>query len=200
MTGHPVETAYAREMSAVTIHSTANCVNTPAVLFALEEAGAIYSTVTVEDGWFSARFGIPGPGYEESAGDEKWMLVEVSAILRHVARAHAPGSLWPSEIRRQAEVDRWVDFLTRRIGRAAESMQSTGDPAPLLALLRHLEAQIAAHSSGWLVGEFSIADVTAARLLPFRAKLPLAMLPRLGAYLERLVARPAYARGNERAK
>ena len=128
------------------------------------------------------------------------MLVEVSAILRHVARAHAPGSLWPSEIRRQADVDRWVDFLTRRIGRGVEMFQSSGDPAPLLALLGQLEKQIASQPSGWLLGDFTITDVTASRLVPFRPRLPLAMLPTLAAYLERIIARPAYARGTERAK
>ncbi len=184
--------------TSVTIYSTQNCVNTPAVLFALEEAGAIYTTARVEDGWFSKRFGIPGPGYEESAGEDRWMLVELVAILRHVARAHALGSLWPSPVRTQAEVDRWMEFLSRRLVRGAEQVQSGGDAAPLLALLGRLDAQIGS-SAGWLLGDFTIADVAAIRLLPYRAHLSLATLPSLAAYFDRLVARPAYLRATERA-
>jgi glutathione S-transferase len=160
----------------ITIQSTAGCVNTPAVLLALREAGVTYQTEIVRDGWFTERFGIPGPAYVE----DDWTLVETSAILRHVARAHGAGTLWPAELRAQAEVDRWADFFARRISRAS------GDD--LLALLRRLDAQL--EGRDWVTGAFTIADCFA--LLSMRRPLPSpAELPRVAAYLERVVRRSA---------
>jgi glutathione S-transferase len=183
--------------TAVTIHSTHNCVNTPAVLFALEEAGASYTTAKVPDGWFFARFGIPGPGYEESVDDDRWMLVETGAILRHVARAHAPGSLWPSAIRGQAEADRWLEFVGRRVVVAAE--KAGDDPGLLTALLGRLDGELGSSGGDWLLGSFTIVDAAAARLLPLRGRLPLDNLHTLASYLDRLAARPSLARARKRA-
>src|SRR6185295_13311517 len=68
----------------VHLRSTRNCPNTPRVRFALEEMGVPYELELVPDGTFTREYGIPGPELVE--GDAR--IVEVNAILRHVARRH----------------------------------------------------------------------------------------------------------------
>ncbi|MDX2091263.1 MAG: glutathione S-transferase family protein [Kofleriaceae bacterium] len=177
----------------ISIRSTQKCVNTPGVLFALEEAGVPYTRHSVPDGYFTERYGIPGPAYIEGEGETAWTLVEVSAIYRHIARAHGPGHLWPHELRAQAEVDRWIDFVSRRVSRAVEAVRTGGDPNDARALLARLETRFASGQE-WMVGPFTVADCLATALRLGRPLLADGSFPHLVAYLDRLAARPAYAR------
>jgi glutathione S-transferase len=42
--------------------------------------------------------------------DEGFVLWESNAIVRYLAARHAPGTLWPEDLRRRADVDRWMDW------------------------------------------------------------------------------------------
>jgi glutathione S-transferase len=165
----------------VRIRSTTNCPNTPRILVGLEETATPYEITAVADGTFTARYGIPGPDLT----DGELVVVELGAVMRHVARAYGGGTLWPVELQAQAEVDRWYELI-RRISAAAGV-----DGAR--ALLERVDAQLAAQD--WLVGGFSMADCGYVALLPLRPRLALGGLDRVTAYLDRLAVRPSVVRG-----
>ena len=173
----------------ITVRTTKNCPNTPRILFAFEELGLPYECVLVEDGTFSNTYGSPGP--EIIDGDVH--AIEPSAILRHLVRREH--KLWPTSLADQAQADRWIDFQTRRLSSAFKAK----DGPEIVRLLGFVEAHLAIHT--WFVGDFTIVDVVWSLLaLPAsRAALPLDKFPALAAYIERVAARPAYARGFERA-
>lgn len=165
------------------IRSTTNCPNTPRVLVALEECGAPYDIAPVPDGTFSALYGIPGPDLTD--GD--LVVVELGAVIRHVARAYGAGTLWPTDLRGQAEVDRWYELIRRVTAAAADNAAGP--------LLERLDTQLA--DRDWLCGDFTMADCGFVAFLPARArsKLQLDAAPRFAAYLDRLAARPSVVRG-----
>ena len=171
----------------IRIRSTPNCVNTPRVLIALEEAGVAYETAPVEPGYFRATYGVVGPSFED--GDLE--IVEPGAVLRHVGRAYG---LMPRDLRGQAEADRWIDFY-RRLG---DTMYPDPKREALIDQLRHVERRLA--DGPFLLGSFSIVDCGYASLnLPdARRRLPLDALPGLTAWLDRIAARPSWARATAR--
>ncbi len=42
--------------------------------------------------------------------EDGFVLWESNAIVRYLAAKHAPGRLWPDDLRRRADVDRWMDW------------------------------------------------------------------------------------------
>jgi glutathione S-transferase len=42
--------------------------------------------------------------------DEGLVLYESNAIVRYLAAKHAAGTLWPEDLRRRADVDRWMEW------------------------------------------------------------------------------------------
>lgn len=168
----------------VTLRSTRNCPNTPRVALALEEMGTPYRVERAEDGSFTRDFGVPGPSLLDGA----LTLVEPNAILRHVARAYGAGTLWPESLAEQAEVDRWLDFQAIRISRAIG-----GAPDALATLLGPLERHLARQP--WMLARgFTVADCGYVPMVQKRARLALDPYPSVVAYLDRLAARPAWAR------
>lgn len=169
----------------VHLRSTTGCVNTPRILYALEEMGVPYRVDTVPDGTFSARYGIPGP--ELVDGDR--IVVEVGAILRHVCRTYGAGTLWPSDRFDQAECDRWLDFQAIRVARAAAAR----DLETLGTLLGAFERHISKRT--WILGDaLSVADIGFVPAMLKRDKFPLETFPSIAAYFDRLAARPAWQR------
>ncbi len=169
------------------VRSTRNCPNTPRVLFALEELGLAYETEVVDDGVFATTWGSPGP----TVHDGDIVTIEPGAILRHLVRREN-GRLWPTTLAQQAEADRWIEFQGRRLSRAVEAK----DPQLIGRLLGVVEAHLATRST-WFVGDdVTIVDIAWSLLATPQARtmLPLARFPVLGAYLERVAARPAFAR------
>lgn len=172
------------------LRSTANCTNTPRVLYALEESGAAYQLEVVPDGTFLRAFGIPGP----ELVDDHHSVVEVTAVLRHVGRRFGAGALWPADPFEQAEVDRWIDFQSIRVSRAMAARDTATLTTLLGAFDRHLTDR------AWVLGErLTVADCNAVLMLPKRAALTLETYPAIRAYLDRLAARPAWARAQARA-
>lgn len=167
------------------VRSTRNCTNTPRLLFALEEAGVAYESAVADDGYFTKTYGVPGPALE----DAELVLVEIGALLRHAGRAYGP---WPASLADQAQADRWIDFLHRRLGGAIRD----GNAASIRAHLEHLDVQLAGRA--YVLGDFTAVDCAFATLIGKRGKLPLDGLGHVAAYLDRLAARPAWARANAR--
>ena len=44
--------------------------------------------------------------------DEGFVLYESNAIVRYLAARHSKGSLWPEDLRKRADADRWMDWQT----------------------------------------------------------------------------------------
>ena len=42
--------------------------------------------------------------------DDGFVLYESNAIVRYLAAKHAPDQLWPTDLRRRADVDRWMEW------------------------------------------------------------------------------------------
>jgi len=42
--------------------------------------------------------------------DDGFVLWESNAIVRYLTAKHAPGTLWPTDLRARAEADRWMDW------------------------------------------------------------------------------------------
>lgn len=174
----------------IIVRSTKNCPNTPRVLFALEELGLSYVTERVDDGVFATTYGSPGPLVIDGDAEP----IEIGAIARHLVR-RAGGALWPVTLAEQAQADRWIEFQSRRLARAVENK----DGPAIMKLLAFIDAQVARGT--WLLGEtFTMVDIVYSLLaIPqARAMLPIAQYPALGAYLERVASRPAFARSMAR--
>lgn len=175
----------------IVVRTTKNCPNTPRILFAMEELALDYRCELVEDGTFATMYGSPGP--EIVDGDVR--TIEPGAILRHLVRREH-GKLWPVSLADQATADRWIDFQTRRVSSAFKAK----DQAEVERLIAFVEAHLARRT--WFFGElFTIVDVVWSlfALPASKAALPMTKWPAFSAYLDRIVARPAYTRGFERA-
>jgi glutathione S-transferase len=44
--------------------------------------------------------------------DEGFILYESNAIVRYLAAKHSTGKLWPEDLRKRADVDRWMEWLS----------------------------------------------------------------------------------------
>lgn len=158
-------------------------------MFALEELGLDYEIEAAPDGTFTSGWGSPGPTLQ----DDDVLAIEPAAIVRHLARRS--GKLWPASLAAQAEGDRWIDFLQRRLVRALDK----GDPEKLALLLGFLDKQLA--PGAWLLGaELTIVDCLYAYLdqTYARERIPFDRFPAIAAYAERLATRPAWIRANTR--
>jgi glutathione S-transferase len=166
----------------IVVRGTHGCENTPRLLFALEELQLPYTLERAEDGEFTRAFGSPGPLLTD--GDVR--VLEMGASLRYVARAYG---LWPAAAARQVEIDRWIEVQHRRLGPALRA--ASPETARLLGLL---DAFLDGRE--WLAGDFSIAECSWSQYAvpKARAKLPLEAAPRVAAWLDRIAARPAFAR------
>lgn len=170
----------------IVLRSTVACTNTPRVALVLEELGLAYRIERAPDGTFLRGWGSTGPLMVD--GDLE--LIEFGAVLRHLVRREG-GRLWPRALADQAAADRWLEFQTRRLTRALDK----GDPAEIARLWSFVERRLG--EQPWLGGDaLSVADLVYAREArpAVRATLAVDGLPRVAAFLERLAARPAFAR------
>lgn len=82
---------------------------------ALEETGAPFETVRLDLGRGDQRapeyLSVNERGRVPALYEDGWVLTEVSAILRHLARAHPDARLMPDDPRRAAEADEWLGWL-----------------------------------------------------------------------------------------
>ena len=49
-------------------------------------------------------------GLVPTIDDDGFVLWESNAIVRYLAAKHASGTLWPTDLRRRADADRWMDW------------------------------------------------------------------------------------------
>ena len=152
-------------------------VNVQKVVWAADEMGLAYERLDA-----GGAFGIvQTPEYKAMnpnslipvIEDDGFVLWESNAIVRYLATKHAARELWPEDVRRRADVDRWMDWQAttftpamrdafwqlirtpaqkRDVGVLSRSIADTERAAELLD--RHLEGR------AYLAGDsFTLADL-----------------------------------------
>jgi glutathione S-transferase len=89
-------------------------VNVQKVVWTVDELGLAYERVEA-----GGAFGVVAtPEYRRMnpnslvpvIEDDGFVLWESNAIVRYLAAKHAPGTLWPDDLRLRADIDRWMDW------------------------------------------------------------------------------------------
>ena len=91
-----------------------NSVNVQKVLWCCEELRLAYERIDAGGSFGvvnSPQYRALNPnGLVPTMEDEGFVLWESNAIVRYLAAKHASGNLWPTDLRRRAEADRWMDW------------------------------------------------------------------------------------------
>lgn len=91
-----------------------NSINVQKVVWAADELGLAYERLDA-----GGAFGIVAtPEYRRMnpnglvpvIEDDGFVLWESNAIVRYLAAKHGEGTLWPTDLRRRADADRWMDW------------------------------------------------------------------------------------------
>ncbi|MBT9492188.1 MAG: glutathione S-transferase family protein [Paucibacter sp.] len=148
--------------------------------------------------------------------DGDLVLYETAAILLHLADTHPAAGLLPAlGTAERAQAYKWLIWLTNTLQPAliayfyperwvkdgntegAAEVQAAAE-ARVVDLLAQVEAQLASHGGPWLLGaDYSVADAMAFMLCRWTrgfASRPARDFPLIGAYLQRMLARPAVQR------
>jgi len=194
----------------ITLWGRLNSINVQKVVWALEELELPYERIDAGRG-----FGVNDtPEYRRmnpnglipTIDDDGFVLWESNAIVRYLAAGRSEGDLWPSDLRRRADADRWMDWqataFTPAFGPIFHGLVRTPGSRPREAI----EAAIAASEemaaildgaladSPYLTGDaFTMGDLAAGCAAHRWLNLPIARTPR--PHLERwhrtLLSRPA---------
>ena len=142
--------------------------------------------------------------------DDGFVLWESNAIVRYLAAKHAPGTLWPDDLKRRADIDRWMDWQAttftpamrdafwqllrlapeKRDAAVIESSRASSEKAADV-LEAHLEGRAFVAADA-----FSPADIVLGCAAHRWLNLPLAREPRpqMQRWYESLKSRPGAAR------
>ena len=147
--------------------------------------------------------------------DGSLVLYETAAICLHLADTHPAARLAPAVgTAERAHFYKWLAWMTNTLQAALilyfypERWMNEGNAAgaaelkahaeaKIGAMLDQLEAQFAAHGKDWFLGaDYGALDAYAFTLCRWTRGFarPARSLPRLGPYLERMLARPAVQR------
>ena len=187
-----------------------NSINVQKALWAIEELGIAYERVDA-----GGPFGIvTEEAYRRlnpnslvpTIEDDGFVLWESNAIVRYLAAKHAPGSLWPQDLRTRADADRWMDWqafsftpafgpifhgLVRTPGsRSPEEIAAATAKGEEMAAI--LDAQL--KERAYVAGEaFSMGDIATGCAAHRWLNLPITRKPRpnMQRWYERLMTRPA---------
>ena len=147
--------------------------------------------------------------------DGKLVLYETAAILLHLADTHAQAALAPAVgSAERAQFYKWLAWMTNTLqaslivyfyperwvdeGNAGGAAQVKAHAeAKVGGLLDQMDAHLATHGKEWFLGnDFSVVDPFAFMLCRWTRGFarPARSLPQLGAYLQRVLERPATQR------
>ncbi|TMG87782.1 MAG: glutathione S-transferase family protein [Betaproteobacteria bacterium] len=91
-----------------------NSVNVQKVLWCCEEMNLAYRRIDAGGAFgvvnTAAYRNLNPNGLVPTIEDNGLVLWESNAIVRYLAAKHAPGALWPDDIRTRADADRWMDW------------------------------------------------------------------------------------------
>ena len=189
-----------------------NSINVQKVLWCCDELGLDYERIDAGGpfGYTSdpEYLNMNPNGLVPTISDEGFILWESNAIVRYLAAKHGAGTLWPEDLRRRADADRWMDWqlatlwATMRpvfIGLIRTPPGERDHDAIETARKKTVEAWniLEAHIEDrfYMLGRhFTMADlplgVSIYRWLRLDVEKP--PTPNLGAYHERLKERPAF--------
>jgi glutathione S-transferase len=144
--------------------------------------------------------------------DGDFVLWEANAILFYMAAKQPNGGLWPSDLRGQADVLRWLAWESAHwdaescgmvaFEKASKAVLGLGAPDPafiargeqnFVRFAAVLDDQLKGRT--WLIGErLTIADFSIGALVPTaaRLRLPLARFCEIGRWYEGLAVLPAW--------
>lgn len=100
--------------AALRIWGRISSVNVQKVVWLADELGLAYERLEA-----GGTFGVVAtPEYRRKnpnglvpvIEEDGFVLWESNAIVRYLAAKHAPGVLWPDDLRRRADIDRWMDW------------------------------------------------------------------------------------------
>jgi len=194
--------------------------NSARAVFGLLEVGAPFTPRLVDpqrgENRTAEYLAVNPMGKIPALADGAFRLWESNAINWYAAEKHPAAGLVPSTIEGRAAVQRWLFFQSAHLSPACLQVVRAGHPRmqaywkmqadaatgeagkkELARFLPVLEGALAGRS--WLEGAFTLADV--AHLphlaLAVEAGLSLAPYPGVSAWLDRLLARPAWRRASE---
>jgi glutathione S-transferase len=188
----------------IRILGKASSINVRKVLWACEEIGIAYSRA--DDGPEMAQ----NPnGLVPVIVDDDFVLWESNSIIRYLANKWSAHTLQPTEPRARAEVDRWIDWQATEFNSAWRYAFSAivrrnpafNDPRDIEAskkqwsrMMEILDSQLA-RTGGHVAGAaFTLADIPIGLSVNrwFMTPFERPAFAHVGAYYERLSARPAF--------
>ena len=196
----------------ITLWGLRNSSNVQKVTWALGELGLAFERRDLGGSFGGTRdpdyLAINPNGLVPTIRDGGLVLFESDAILRHLARRHGEGTLWPRDVGQAALADQWTGWATTtfypavrplffasvRTRRAEQDLSSLGPAAerlaPVIAILeRALEGRRFLLGDALTFGDIGPAIVARrALLVPHGA--PAA--PNVARWLDRLRERPAF--------
>jgi glutathione S-transferase len=141
--------------------------------------------------------------------EDGFVLWESNAIVRYLAAKHAAGTLWPDDLRRRADIDRWMDWQATEFTPAMRNafwqlvrVPAEKRDAAAIEASRSASEKAAAVLEGHLAGRafvsgeaFSPADIVLGCAAHRWLNLPLAREPRpqMERWYASLKARPGAA-------
>jgi glutathione S-transferase len=142
--------------------------------------------------------------------DDDFVLWESRAINAYLASTYGSNRLYPTDPKKRALIDQWSYWSAIHLGPAIQGVAyervvkpkfgfGATDEAVVQARLKEvgqfmpvLDANLAGKQ--WVAGELSLADFAIGTLFVYRnaAKIPLGDCKNVGAWIERLEARPSW--------
>jgi glutathione S-transferase len=186
----------APEKRVLRIWGRISSVNVQKVVWAADEIGLAYERLDA-----GGAFGIVAtPEYRRMnpnglvpvIEDDGFVLWESNAIVRYLAAKHATGTLWPEDLQRRADVDRWMDWQATtftpamrdafwHLARTAPEKRDAALVEASRAASEKAAAILDAHLAGraYMAGEaFSPADIAVGCAAHRWLNLPLVREPR----------------------
>jgi glutathione S-transferase len=187
-------------------------INVQKVLWCCAELGLKYERVDA-----GGKFGVNNTpeylamnpnGLVPTINDDGLVLWESHAIVRHLARKHGQGTLWPTDEKVLADADRWMEWYSTtlwqslrpvfwnlvRVEPDRRDMKLAEESRKKMAEnLKIVESQLS--SRAYLAGgAFTMADIPMGVALHRWFLLPIERpsYPKLAAYYERLKQRPGF--------
>ena len=186
--------------------------NTQKVLWCCDELGIAYEREDVGRGFGRnqepAYLALNPNGRVPTIVDDGFVLWESNAIVRYLCARHGMGTLYPPELQRRADMERWMDWqqttLRPRFHALSDALQNTLPPndAALESLKKALDdawkildAQLA--KQPFIAGvNLTMADIPFCYIVNRWHRLPIERrgLTNVKAWYGRLCERPAFRR------
>lgn len=184
------------EEHMLTIESTADCGQTPRLLFLLEDLGAPYELTLRPESYFMEMDGRPGPRVRDG---ELELHIALTAF-RYLARTRGGGRLLAGTAEQVARIEQWIDEAWVALGifvmmlvqaRRADKPAEIAEHA-INRTLTSLDEALA--TSPFVVGDFSAADCALSGLGQLKRLVDLSPFPNVERYATELSDHPAFRR------